>query len=208
MRKGKTELEPRPSPSGERRPVVHLTLVEGESSAAERLYERVAPTVNRLVWAFLGPDAERDDVAHDIFLRILRGADQIREPERLEAWAARVTVNTIKNEFRRRKLRRLLSLDFRDEAQAPSLHPDFEAREILKRTVQVLEHMPVRERIPFTLQLFERAGVEEIAKLCGVSERTIKRRLQAARRRFVQLARRDPLLEERLPEDVSGGKHE
>lgn len=208
MRSGKQKLEASSARSTASRGASHLTLVDGESTAAELLYQRLAPTVNRLVWAFLGPDSERDDLVHDIFVRILRGASRVREPERLEDWAARVTLNTIKNEFRRRKFRRFLSLDFRDEGEPKNYHPDFEARELLKRTVHVLERMPVSERVPFTLQLFERTSVEEIARMCGTSERTIKRRLQAARQRFERIARHDPLLVKRLPPDVSQGGDE
>jgi DNA-directed RNA polymerase specialized sigma24 family protein len=66
------------------------------------------------------------------------------------------------------------------------------------RTQKVLEHLPVKERMPFTLMLLGNADMEEIAKLCECSPRTVRRRLRAARTRFTRLAERDPALAGRL----------
>src|SRR5690606_19461550 len=79
-----------------------LSLVKDERTRAEVLHARVAPVVNRLAWSFLGVDPDRDDLVHDIFIKILRSAHTVKDPAKLEGWAARVTVNMIKNEFRRR----------------------------------------------------------------------------------------------------------
>lgn len=174
-----------------------LRLVAAADSEQARLYERLAPTVYRVVWTLLGPDSERDDIAHDVFLRILRGAGSVRDTSKLETWAVRVAMNTIKNEFRRRKLRRFLSLDAAPEV-APRYDTDFDGREVLLRTYAVLARMPWHERLPFSLRLIQRSTTEEIAAACGMSTRTVKRRLQAGRARFLQLAAADPLLAPRL----------
>jgi len=176
-----------------------LRLVADGSGERERdLIERLSPVVHKLLWTLLGPDPERDDLAHEIFIRILRGANSVRDTTRLEQWAARVTINAVKNEFRRRKLRRLLSFGTEADFEELRYHPDFEGRELLQRTFRVLESLPARERIPLTLRLFESATAEEIARVSDCSVRSVKRRLQAARNRFLSLARRDPLLAARL----------
>jgi RNA polymerase sigma-70 factor (ECF subfamily) len=175
-----------------------LRLVARHESADELLYERLAPIVNRLIWTVLGPDPERDDLAHEIFIRILRGAAKVRDASRLEGWAARVTTNAIKNEFRRRKLRRWFSLEMNEDPEALHYHPDFEGREVLLRTYKTLERLPARERLAFSLRLLEQASAEEIARVCGCSLRTIKRRLKSGRTRFLKLAAADPLLGPRL----------
>lgn len=167
------------------------------ASLSDELYGAVAPIINKLLWTLLGPDPERDDLAHEIFLRILQNAHQLRDRSRLEAWAARLAVNAVKNEFRRRKLRRWFSLDADDE-RSPSYHPDFEGREVLLHTYEVLAKLPPRERVPLTLHLVAQQAIDEIALETSCSSRTVKRRLQAARQRFLRLASSDPLLAERL----------
>jgi len=175
-----------------------LVLVPREASEADLLYERVAPVVNRMVWLYLATDPDRDDIAQDIFVSIMRRASSVRDPAHLEAWAARVAFNAVCNLFRRRKLRRWMSLDLLQEDEQPDGHTDFEGRELVARAQRILESLPMTERMPFTLELFGNASQHEIAKLCGCSERTLRRRLKAARERFLFLARRDPALSSRL----------
>lgn len=174
-----------------------LAVAEGTTTQSEMLHRRLAPVVNKLIWTFLGPDPDRDDVAHDIFIKILRGAKHVRDPARLQDWAVRVAMNCIKNEFRRRKFRRFLSLDASEPA-TPSYHADFEGRELLLRTQRLLEALPVNERLPFTLRLLEGTSAEELAKICDCSVRTVKRRLRAGKARFERLAAQDPLLGPRI----------
>lgn len=168
-----------------------------KATFSEELYATVAPVINKLLWTLLGPDPERDDLAHEIFLRILQNAHQLRDRSRLQPWAARLAVNAVKNEFRRRKLRRWFTLDADDE-RVPSYHPDFEGREVLLHTYEVLAKLPPRERVPLTLHLVGQQSIEEIALAANCSTRTVKRRLQAARLRFLRLASSDPLLAARL----------
>jgi len=194
------------APTGD--PVRVLSIVSSEETQAERLHARLAPVVNRLVWSFLGVDADRDDLVHDIFVRILRRAHTVRDPAKLEDWAVRVTINAVKSEFRRRKLRRFFSLEAAERSPVTAYHPDFDGRELLLRTTRLLEALPVAERIPFTLQLLEARSVEDIAKLCGCSERTAKRRLKLARERFTRLAECDPLLRSRLTQAPRPGEED
>lgn len=151
-----------------------------------------------MVWLYLATDAERDDIAQDIFLAIVRSADSVRDPAQIEAWAARVAFNTICNVFRRRKLLRWLSLDAFQDYDPPDRHADFEGRELVARTQKILERLPVSERMPFTLQLLGNTNIQEIARTCACSERTVRRRLKDARDRFISLVRRDPALASRL----------
>ena len=187
----------RPSSESPRAPhadSARLVLVPSEGTRTELLYERLAPVVNRMVWLYLATDSERDDIAQDIFISIIKSAHSVRDPALLEAWAARVAFNTICNLFRRRKLRRWLSLEALESYEPPGDHADFEGRELVTRAQRVLEQLPVAERMPFTLELFGNASHNEIARVCACSARTLRRRLKAARERFLSLARRDPAL--------------
>lgn len=188
-------IEPQPEARAD---AARLLLVPREASEADLAYERVAPVVNRLVWAYLATDSERDDVAQSIFLSILRRRGSVRDPARLEAWAARVAFNAICNTFRRRKLRRWFSLEALRDSEQPEYQADVEGRELVARAQRILERLPLSERMPLTLELFTHSSQPEIARLCGCSERTLRRRLQAARERFSVLARRDPALASRL----------
>jgi RNA polymerase sigma factor (sigma-70 family) len=197
-----------PEVASSREDATRLMLVEPGSTSKEVLYDRVAPVVNRMVWLYLATDPDRDDVAQDIHVAIMRGVGSVRDPALLEGWAARVAFNTISNVFRRRKLVRWLSLEALGGYEPPDGHTDFEGRELVARTQKVLEHLPVRERMPFTLMLLGNADMDEIGKLCECSPRTVRRRLRDARSRFERLAARDPALASRLGDAGSEGNHE
>ncbi len=165
------------------------------ASEEQRLFARVAPVVNGLVWSMLGPDSEREDIAHEAFIRIFRGRETLRNADALEAWAASITVNTVKNELRRRRLRRWVPFDFWGEGQAlRSYVEDVQGRELLKAAFRALERLPTDERVVLSLRLVQGLEVDEIARLTQCSPRTAKRRLSAARERFELLASRDSLL--------------
>lgn len=167
---------------------------QGAPGAEAQLFSRLAPLVNRLVFSTLGPDAEHDDVVHDVFIRIFRSIAGLRDPDRLEAWAARVTLNTVRNEIRRRTLRRWVFWNAFEDPGPLKYVPDLEGRELLTHTHRVLAMLPPDERIVLSLRLFETETIEEIAALTACSHSTAKRRLRRAHLRFVRLAQRDPLL--------------
>ena len=56
-------------------------MVRLTSTDTEELYSSVAPIISKLLWTLLGPDPERDDLAHEIFLRILQNAHQLPSDE-------------------------------------------------------------------------------------------------------------------------------
>lgn len=178
----------------------------GDPRTGAALFDRCEAQVNRIVWRVLGADESHDDLVQQVFIALLRGLPRVREPEALAGWVTAVTVNTVRSELRRRRLRRLWvrsEPDALDLAEAPA--PNHEARELLRRTYAVLEKLPSDERIAFGLRYIDEMPLAEVAAACGCSLATIKRRLQSAQARFRRLAERDPALAERLGEGRDDG---
>lgn len=180
----------------------------GTPDIEQWIFERLAPVINRVVWTLLGPDSEHEDMLHDVFLRVLRGVPKLRDTERLEEWSARVAINAVRNELRRRRLRRWVAWNpFEDPG--PSVYaPDFEGREVLARAYRALDMLPANERVVLSLRLFYDSTLEEVAASAGCSVTTAKRRLKRARARFIRIAERDALLKPWLERSRSEGGHE
>ena len=70
--------------------------------------------------------------------------------------------------------------------------------ETVKRVYAVIEKLPAKERIPFTLRYIGEMDLVEVADVCEVSLATIKRRLKKGRQHFMQHAKRDPYLNQYL----------
>jgi RNA polymerase sigma-70 factor (ECF subfamily) len=186
----------------------------GEPHALARLYDRFAPDINRVVWKLLGADSDHDDLVHDVFLKVARQIEGVRDPERLASWVVAVAVNTVYKELRRRRVRRIVSFGadvaaertrtattargLPQQAHEQAQEIDHEARDLLRRTYELLGRLGAKEQLAFTLRFIDDRSLPEIAALCGWSLSTVKRRVARARSRFEELATRDPAIAARL----------
>ncbi len=171
----------------------------GDPRTGALLFDLCEGQVNRLVWRVLGADMDHDDLVQQVFVALLAGLRRLRDPAALRGWVAAVTINTVRSEIRRRRVRRML---FGDEPRAFDLAEappsSLAERELLQRTYAALERLPADERIAFALRFIDEQPLAEIAASCDCSLATIKRRISAAQSRFQRIAARDPVLAERL----------
>jgi RNA polymerase sigma-70 factor, ECF subfamily len=179
-----------------------VCLAQGDPLAGlAELHKRFATSVNRLVWRLLGPDADHDDLVQQVFFAMLTSIGQLRDPDKLEVWVRTVTVNAVRQELRRRSVRRLFWTEQKKVQRFGDLVGEVESRELLSQCVAVLDKIPVSQRIVFILHFVEGYSLKEIADMCGYSHITAKRRLKAATLRFRALLQRRPDLLKRLPSE-------
>ncbi|HJK93442.1 MAG TPA: sigma-70 family RNA polymerase sigma factor [Polyangiaceae bacterium LLY-WYZ-15_(1-7)] len=181
-------------------------LREGHPRAPALLYDAFADDVNRLVWSLLGADPDHDDLVQVAMLKVLRKAKDVREPGALKGWVRMVTINVVRGELRKRKLRRALFVggDAVDPDRFEAASADPERQRLLRATYAALEKLPADERIAFTLRVVEEHTLPEVAELCGCSLATAKRRVARARSKFEKIARRDPALRARVAGEGGG----
>jgi len=149
------------------------------------LFERFAPYVARIGLRLLGRESDVDDLIQDVFIAAMRQRHQVRAPEAFRSWLAIIAVRTARRYLRKRKLRALVGIDtlaptleLRDSGMSP------ERRALLQRVYQVLDKIPVDQRIAWTLRYVEGEKLEEVAERCGCSLATAKRRIAAAHGRL------------------------
>jgi len=149
------------------------------------LFERFAPYVARIGLRLLGRESDVDDLIQDVFIAAMRQRHQVRAPEAFRSWLAIIAVRTARRYLRKRKLRALVGIDtlpptleLRDHGMSP------ERRALLQRVYQVLDKIPVDQRIAWTLRYVEGEKLEEVAERCGCSLATAKRRIAAAHGRL------------------------
>lgn len=165
------------------------------------LHKRFAPTVNRLIWRLLGPDSDHDDLVQQVFFAMLTSIGQLRDPAKLDVWVRTVTVNAVRQELRRRSVRRLFFSDQKHIRQVGDLVSEVESRDLLEQCVAVLDKIPNAQRLVFILHFVEGYSLKEVAELCSYSHITAKRRLKAANKRFRALVQHRPELLKRLSKE-------
>jgi RNA polymerase sigma-70 factor (ECF subfamily) len=185
-------------PTGER-PLDDIALVEalrrGEPAARTALVERFESHVERMVTGALGLDPDLQDIIQEVFLRVLERVHQLKDPAALSSWVTSLAVFTARGHIRRRRRWRWIRFSAPQdlpEVAAGGLSP--ESMATMRALYRVLDSLSAEERLAFTLRFMSELELTEVARACGVSLATVKRRLARAEAHIRQAAAGDPLL--------------
>lgn len=165
--------------------------------AAARVWDRYASVSRRLLRRVLGPTAEIEDALQEVFLRLFRDFDSLREPTALRSFVFGITLHVATDELRRRRARRWLLLS--DDGELPESdlesegHRD-EQRQALYALYRILDRIDTKRRLVFVLRHVEGLELAELSLVLGCSLATTKRRVAEAAERVSRLAARDPHL--------------
>jgi RNA polymerase sigma-70 factor (ECF subfamily) len=171
----------------------------GHPGAAAAMYDRYARHVYRVLYRIMGFDGQLEDLLQDVFAEAMAGVGSLREADHVKAWLTGIAVHTARGCIRRRSRKSWLQF-WKPESLPARAAPvaEQETIEALRAVYAVLDRMPVKERIPFSLRFVEGMELTEVARACGYSLATTKRRLSRAQERFLAQAGRTPELIEWL----------
>jgi RNA polymerase sigma-70 factor (ECF subfamily) len=177
------------------RPIEVLPRLVGPNesgSSFDEVYRRYCRYVAAVILRLGGREAEVEDLVQDVFVEAARGIKRLRQPDAIKGWLATIAVRTTRRSLRMRKLRGFLGLDAGADytgLAAPGASPIDKL--LLVGVYRVLDGMPVADRLAFSLHHIEGEKLEAVARLCGCSCATAKRRI----------ARAQQAIEERLSDD-------
>jgi RNA polymerase sigma-70 factor (ECF subfamily) len=171
-----------------------LRLVERreQSLSLDEIYRRYCRYVAAVILRLVGRSNEVEDLVQDVFVEAARGLGKLREPEAIKGWLATVAVRTVRRRLRLRRVKSFFGLDHdpsASDATAPAASPV--DRLLLRAVYRVLDDLPVEDRLAFALHTIEGETMEVVARLCGCSFATAKRRVARARQ----------AIEENLPDE-------
>ena len=147
----------------------------------EVLFGRYSGYVARLAARLLGSgDAELDDVVQDVFWLASRRLAKIPDLIQARGWLATVTTRVVRRKLVRRRFRALFHASPRN-VDPPARGATPEERAILARLYQVLEQLPMDQRLAWSLRYLEGEPLDAVAAACGCSLSTAKRRVGAAK---------------------------
>lgn len=155
---------------------------EGEFSL-EEIYRRYCRYVAAVVLRLDGRNAEVEDLVQDVFVEAARGLRRLRQPEAIKGWLATIAVRTVRRRLRLRRVKRFLGLD--GDANLTTLIDPAASpvdRLLLRAVYRVLDDLPVEERLAFVLHTIEGETLEAVARICGCTFATAKRRVARAQR--------------------------
>jgi RNA polymerase sigma-70 factor (ECF subfamily) len=147
----------------------------------EVLFERYSGYVAAVAARLLGSeDSDLDDVVQDVFWLASRRISKINDLIQARGWLATVTTRVVRRRLMRRRFRALFHVSPR-KVDVPTRGATAEEHALISRLYEVLEGLPVDQRIAWSLRYLEGEPLDAIAAACGCSLSTAKRRVGAAK---------------------------
>jgi RNA polymerase sigma-70 factor (ECF subfamily) len=116
---------------------------------------------------------EAQDAVHDAAVQAWARWASLRDPDKFDAWFDRIVVNCCRDRMRRRASRRRLAVL---TVTAAMLDPTGDAGQI-DALRQSLDALTAGHRLVIVLRYLDDLSVQEIARLTGLREGTVKSRL-------------------------------
>ncbi len=149
----------------------------------------------RLALAWTGDAMLSDDLVQECLARAWEKRQQLKDPERLEAWLFRILHNCWMEHLRRMKATTDLDEVPPDLEEGPDSR--LERQQLADRVRAAVARLPVGQREVVTLVDLEECRYAEVAEILEIPIGTVMSRLSRARR-----ALRDELLHLQAPREV------
>ncbi|MBC8646663.1 MAG: RNA polymerase sigma factor [Thermoanaerobaculia bacterium] len=159
----------------------------GEISLFELLLRRYNQRVYRVSRAVLHDDAEAEEVAQEIWVRIYTHLSQFARRSRFSTWLTRIAYNQAWAHAKRRKRSQSLEAKALRERQntraSVSRDPEHEVsrRELRSVLERVVDTLPLAYRTVFMLREVEEMSTDETAAALQLTRSAVKVRLHRAR---------------------------
>lgn len=141
-------------------------------SEINRILQTYRNMLYRTAYILLGNPHDVQDTLQEVLLRYMEKAPEFVPSEHERAWLLRVTANCCKDCLRFRKRHSYISLE-----ELQEYLPASENRQLLYE----LYALPTKWKTILLLYYFEGYSTREIAKITGLSENAVKKRLQRGR---------------------------
>ena len=156
--------------------VPHLLQERRYSDALEQLLNRYETKVFRMALTFLRDTARAEEVTQEIFLKLWQALPDYDGRASPGTWLYSIARNTCLSTARSDSYRKTLVLDQVREPAAPppAVIGDLEL-------AQCIDRLPEIQRTVITLFYLQEKRVDEVARMLGIPEGTVKSHLHRAR---------------------------
>jgi RNA polymerase sigma-70 factor (ECF subfamily) len=162
---------------------------QGDERAATELVRRHAAAVGRFLYSSGAGLSDVDDLVQETFFRAFRRLDGWRGEASFRSWLFTISGNLLRDEFRRHKGKRMLSLEDRDMPGGADPHADLAAAETAERLRAGLATLPRLQREVFLLRVQEGSDYEQIAVALGTTPGAARVHYHHAVKRLKELVR-------------------
>ncbi len=160
---------------------------EGDEQAATELVRRHAAAVGRFLYSAGAAPGEVDDLVQETLFRAFRALDRWRRQGAFRSWLFSISSNLLKDEFRKRKGRQMVSIEDRDIPDRSDPAGELAATEAETRLREGLSRLPRLQREVFLLRAQEGTEYQQIALALGTTPGAARVHYHHAVRRLKEL---------------------
>jgi RNA polymerase sigma-70 factor (ECF subfamily) len=158
----------------------------GEESAFTALVIKYRENIYRVARRMLGNHEDAADATQEVFIRVHRALARFDGRSQLYTWLYRITVNLCLDA--RGRIARMPIVDdeeiLRDQPATALLEEEAEGREVGRAVAAAVSALPPRQRAMVALRLYQDLPYQDIARIMGCSEGTVKATMFAALRKL------------------------
>ena len=163
---------------------------KGDEKAFEEIVRRYQRQVANIIYLTLGNREEVDDLSQEVFVRVFRSLNRFEFDSSLYSWIYRIAVNLCIDEIRKKRIRKLIPLDFLTEKKLEGEKRSKETSTgsdelLLKEKKEVirgaLDRLSPVHRTVILLREYQDLTYGEIASTLRISPQAVKSRLFRAR---------------------------
>lgn len=160
-----------PSPGGEAPADAALVAAyrAGDERAATELVRRHFGAVGRFLYASGAGRSDVEDLVQETFFRAFRKVDSWRGDAAFRSWLFTIAGNLLRDDYRKRKGRQILSIEDRDLPDHADPEADLVASETAERVREGLSRLPRLQREVFLLRSQEGREYDDIAAALGTT---------------------------------------
>ena len=166
---------------------------QGDPEAFEQLMQPLEQLVWRICWHYTGNRENAEDCGQETMMRIWRSLDSYRGECALESWVYRIAANCCMDFLRKKKRDKSVSVEpmreqgFDPADPSPGTEEQAVAADEQRRLREAVAQLPEEQREALILTQLEKIPYEEAAKALGVSEGTVKSRVNRAKARLKEI---------------------
>lgn len=169
--------------------VIAAILCNRDGSMIDVLYNRYADKVYRKCLSFVKDEASAEDLAHDVFIKILLNLSSFSGKSKFSSWVYSVTYNFCIDHLRRKQRYRM---EFLDESPSTTNIADVDSIEDLShiksdRLKLLMEKIKAEEKMILLMKYADGMSIKEIQETLNISESAVKMRLKRAKEKILDL---------------------
>ncbi len=171
---------------------------KGDIEAFEKLIEAHEKKVFNIALRMMGNYEDAMDMAQEAFIRVFKSIGSFKEQSSLSTWIYRIVTNICLDELRKRKNRKVLSIDdniksddgeIKRNIVSDDLTPDEKVeRDEIKRMINnAINELSDEHRTAIVLRDIQGFSYKEISEIVNCPEGTVKSRISRARQALKEI---------------------